>query len=127
MITVPSPASTRKNRFSCAGAAAAVVVLMGVSAPIAHAEPTTDAFLRALEDAGVSYSDPTTAASLGQSICPLLKEPGGSFARAAASVTDTNGISPDMAALFTTIAISMYCPSMVGSIMNGDLLGQFSL
>jgi hypothetical protein len=36
----------------------------------------------------------------------------------------TNGVSPGMANLFTSIAISMYCPSMMASLANGNWLGQ---
>jgi Protein of unknown function (DUF732) len=88
----------------------------------ARADAVSDAFLSALNNAGVNYNDPGNAVSLGQSICPLLAQPGGSFASAATSVAN-NGISPDMASLFTNIAISMYCPSMVASVANGNWLG----
>ena len=37
-------------------------------------------------------------------------------------VGDNNGINPDMAAFFTGIAISMYCPSMMTQIGNGTIL-----
>ena len=79
-----------------------------------------DAFLSALNNAGVNYGDPGSAVALGQSICPLLAQPGGSFAGAASNIAN-NGIPPNMAALFTSIAISMYCPSMVASMANGGL------
>jgi hypothetical protein len=42
------------------------------------------------------------------------------------STVSNNGISPDMAAFFTGIAISMYCPSMMSSIGNGTFLNQLS-
>ena len=51
----------------------------------------------------------------------MLVEPGKSFAQVASTVAD-NGISPDMAAFFTGIAISMYCPQMMASIGNGTFL-----
>jgi Protein of unknown function (DUF732) len=89
----------------------------------AHADITSDLFLSSLNNAGVGYNDPANAVELGQSICPMLSQPGGSFARAASSIAN-NGISPDMASLFTSIAISMYCPSMVSSFANGDWLNN---
>ena len=94
----------------------------GASAAPAHADSTTDAFLSALNNAGVGYDDPSSAVSLGQSICPMLAQPGGSFAGVASSMSGNNGMSPQMASLFTSIAISMYCPSMVASFANGDWL-----
>src|ERR1700681_1199292 len=67
----------------------------------AQADPVSDAFLGALNNAGVGYNDPGSTVALGQSICPMLAQPGGSFASAASSITGNNGISADMAGLFT--------------------------
>ena len=103
------------------GVATAVIV----AAP-AHADPTTDdSFLSALTNAGIGYNDPANTATLGQSICPMLVEPGKSMASVYSTVTN-NGINPDMAAFFTGIAISMYCPSAMSSIGNGTFLNQLS-
>ena len=41
----------------------------------------------------------------------------------ATTVAD-NGINPGMASFFTGIAISMYCPQMMGSIGNGTFLNH---
>lgn len=98
------------------GAVAAVVT----SAAPAQADSLTDSFLAALNNAGVPYGDPPDAVSLGQSVCPMLAQPGGTFARAASNVTGHSGMSADMAGMFTSIAISMYCPSMVSSIADGS-------
>ena len=94
----------------------------GLSAAPARADITYDPFLSALNNAGVGYNDPSTAVTLGQSVCPMLAQPGGSFASTASSMSGNNGISADMAGLFTSIAISMYCPSMMASFANGDWL-----
>ncbi len=98
-----------------------VLAAAGLGAAPAQADSIGDTFLSALNNAGVNYNDPGNAVSLGQSICPLLQQPGGTFAGAASSIAN-NGISPDMASMFTSIAISMYCPSMVSSLANGDWL-----
>ena len=110
-----------------------VIAAAGVSPPPAQADTVTAAQIlsskfkvSALNNARVGYSDPANAVQLGQSICPLLAQPGGSFARAASSIAN-NGISPEMAEPFTRIAISAYCPSMVSSIANGDLLNGGNL
>jgi hypothetical protein len=87
----------------------------------AHADTLSDTFLNALNNAGVAYNDPATAVSLGQSICPMLVQPGGNFATVASSLAGNNGISANMAGLFTTIAIGMYCPAMMSSIANGNM------
>ena len=80
----------------------------------------SDSFLSALSNAGVGYGDPANAVELGQSVCPMLSEPGGSFAKTASTLTGRDGIQADMAGLFTSIAISMYCPQVMANIANGD-------
>jgi hypothetical protein len=116
--------TSNSRRRSMAVRALAVSVGMITAASTlaapAQADPVGDAFLGALNNAGVGYNDPGSAVSLGQSICPMLAQPGGSFASAASSITGNNGISPQLAGLFTSIAISMYCPSMMASVANGD-------
>jgi hypothetical protein len=97
-----------------------VAAAVGLAAPAA-AEPIDTNFLNALTTAGIGYGDPASTEQLGQSICPMLVEPGKSLASVYSTVSN-NGINPDMAAFFTGIAISMYCPSMMSSIGNGTLL-----
>lgn len=98
-----------------------------LAAAPAQADTSNAAFLSALTNAGVGYGNPTDTAALGQSICPMLVEPGKNFASVVQTVRGGNsGISPDMAAFFTGIAISMYCPQMVSSIGDGTVLNQLS-
>ena len=104
-----------------------VITAAATSAAPAHADPVQDAFLNALNNAGVPYNDPGNAVSLGQSICPMLAQPGGNFATVASNMAGQNGLSANMAGLFTSIAISMYCPSMMTSLANGDLANAFQL
>jgi hypothetical protein len=98
---------------------------LALAAP-ASADPITDnSFLSALSNAGIGYNDPASTEQLGQSICPMLVEPGKSLASVYSTVSN-NGINPQMAAFFTGIAISMYCPSAMSSIGNGTFLNQLS-
>lgn len=99
---------------------AGVLTAAALWAAPAQADPIGDSFLAALTNAGVNYSDPGATQSLGQSICPMLAQPGGTFASVATSMAGSNGMSPQMAALFTSIAISMYCPTMMSSLANGN-------
>jgi len=109
--------ANRNLTVTFVGVATAVIV----AAPV-HADPTNDnSFLSALTNAGIGYNDPASTETLGQSICPMLVEPGKSMASIYSTVTN-NGINPDMAAFFTGIAISMYCPSMMQSLGNGTFL-----
>ena len=85
------------------------------------ANPNGDSFLNALNRAGIGYNDPANTEQLGQQVCPMLVEPGKSLASVYSRVSN-NGISPDMAAFFTGIAISMYCPQMMSGLGNGTFL-----
>ena len=104
--------------------ALSVGIVVAASAPPARADTVSDSFLSALTNSGVSVADPNMAVSMAQSICPMLVKPGGNFASIASQMGGTNGVSPGMANLFTSIAISMYCPSMMASLANGNWLGQ---
>ncbi len=101
-----------------------IVVAASAAPAPAHADAASDTFLSALTKSGVSVADPNMAVTMAQSICPLLAQPGGNFAAVASQMGGTNGVSPGMANLFTSIAISMYCPSMMASLANGNWLGQ---
>ncbi len=106
---------------------AGVITVVATSAAPAHADPSQDSFLNALTNAGVPYNDPGTAVSLGQSICPMLAQPGGNFATVASSMAGQNGLSAAMSGLFTSIAISMYCPSMMTNLANGNFANAFQI
>jgi hypothetical protein len=117
------------HRSTSRVAAVAIGVMAVAAAAIApaHADTNNDAFLNALGNAGVPYGDPNATAQLGQTICPILAKPGGNFAEAASSVSGGGGISPPLAGLFTTIAIQMYCPTMVNQMAAGDFSAIGSL
>ena len=117
---------TRINRANATAITAAVIAAGITLAPSASADPVNpnaDAFLNAINRANIPYADNNAdlTAQLGERVCPMLVEPGKSFAQVATTVAD-NGISPGMASFFTGIAISMYCPQMMGSIGNGTFL-----
>jgi hypothetical protein len=99
---------------------AAVLASGLVWAAPAQADTTDDAFLSALTDAGVGAADPADAAALGQQVCPMLAEPGQTAADVAAQVADAGGMSLGPATMFTGIAISLFCPTAVSSIANGE-------
>ncbi len=103
-------------------AAAGVVTVAAAFAAPAEADPATDdSFIDALNHAGIDFGEPGNAMAVGESICPMLTEPGGNFAEAAASVSH-RGLSPGMAKMFTTIAIQMYCPQEMANIASGNPL-----
>lgn len=97
-----------------------IAAAAAMTAP-AEASPIDDAFLGALQNAGVNYGDPGNAVAMGQSVCPMLARRGGTVAAAASSIRGSSGMSAGMADMFTTIAIQMYCPSMMASLENGKI------
>jgi hypothetical protein len=124
-------------RLSAALLAATTLTGALAAAGPAHADPASPfnpgdavnrSFLTALNNAGVSYSDPDAAVRLGQQVCPMLVEPGKNFASVATKLRgDRSVVSPDVAAFFAGIAISMYCPQMMSGIGDGTLLRMLAV
>jgi hypothetical protein len=102
-------------------AAALVTAAAAFTAP-AEADPADDDFIDALNHAGVEFGEPGNAMAVGQAICPMLAQPGGNFAAVAASVSH-RGMSPQMARMFTTIAIQVYCPQEIANLAGGNVHG----
>ncbi|WP_019349152.1 DUF732 domain-containing protein, partial [Mycolicibacterium conceptionense] len=59
-------------------------IAAGVIAAPAEADPIDSVFVDALSRAGVTAADPAQAVALGQSVCPMLAEPGQTAADVAA-------------------------------------------
>ncbi|WP_409427027.1 DUF732 domain-containing protein [Mycobacterium sp. SMC-11] len=112
--------------MSKAGAGAGLVGLIastGLAAP-AQASPVDTSFLSDLAGAGIPVADPAATAALGQSVCPMLTEPAGTAASVAAPVAGLGGgpsMSPQMAQLFTEIAVQIYCPQMLSQLASGQV------
>jgi hypothetical protein len=100
-------------------AAGLLTVAAAFAAP-AEADQTDDNFLDALNHAGVEFGEPGNAMAVGQSVCPMLAQPGGNVAAVVANVRH-KGMSPQMAKMFTTIAIQTYCPEEMANVANGNL------
>jgi hypothetical protein len=103
------------------GAGCLITAAAVFSAPV-EADPHDDDFIDALSHAGIEYGEPGNAMAVGQSICPMLAQPGGSFAAAASGVAQ-RGMSPQLAQMFTTIAIQTYCPEEMSNILGGNVSG----
>ena len=104
------------------GVGCLITVATAFSIP-GEADPNDDNFIDALSHAGIEYGEPGNAMAVGQSICPMLAAPGGSFAAAASGVA-RRGMSPQAARMFTTIAIRTYCPEELANLMGGNRSGQ---
>src|ERR1700722_4520046 len=106
-----------------AAVAGLLTVAAALGAPPAEADPNNDDnFIDALNHAGVDFGQPGNAMAVGESVCPMLAQPGGSFAGAVTSIR-RRGMSPKMAQVFTTIAIQSYCPDVMANLANGNMSG----
>jgi hypothetical protein len=92
----------------------------GVAAPI-RADMMGNAFLTALSNAGVSYSQPASTMALGRSVCPMVFEPNGTFDAISARMAEITGMPREAAAKFTIVAIATYCPALIGPLLPNRL------
>jgi hypothetical protein len=100
---------------------AALIAAASLSAAPAQADPTTDAFLNAVTGAGLGgTTDPSDLVAAGQSVCPMLSDPGQNAADVAAKVADSTGMSLGGANVFTGLAISFLCPRVIDSVAGGE-------
>lgn len=98
----------------------AVGAAVTVAAP-AQADDTADLFLSQLASAGLGGIDSGTAVQVGQSVCPMLAEPGQNLADVASDVSGAIGQDLGPSTMFTGIAISMFCPAAVSSLADGNM------
>ncbi len=106
--------------MTSAGLAAGLIAGAVALAAPAQADTTTDDFLSALGNAGITGVDPGQAVELGQSICPLLADRSQNTADIASTVADTLGRPLGPATMFTGIAVSFFCPRAVQDLANGN-------
>ena len=98
--------------------------VFGVSAAVAapiHADMLGNAFLNALNTAGIPYSQPAAAMALGRSVCPKVLAPGGTFEAVVTEIAEVNGMPRERAAGFTVVAIATYCPSLLSPLFPNKL------
>lgn len=91
-----------------------------LAAAPASADPADDLFLTAVDNAGVAVSNPGDAVALGQSVCPMLAQPGQTMADAASQVANAAGMPLGPATMFTGLAITAFCPGAVSALGNGE-------
>ena len=116
-LRVGGPAKALRFIAPTAGLAAAAATL---AAPI-RADMMGNAFLAALTNAGVSYTQPASTMAAGQSVCPMLVQPGGSFDSVVSKMAAGNGMSQKTAGIFTIVAIATYCPAMIAPLLPNRL------
>jgi hypothetical protein len=113
----------KRNRIAAIGSlvvSAGLMTAAAVGAAPAQADPSTDAFLDALTNAGLTGINPPDAIAVGQSVCPALVEPGQNLANVAAGVSNAIGQPLGPATMFTGLAIQIFCPGAVAGLINGQ-------
>lgn len=91
---------------------AGAVAVVGMAAP-AHADPSDDAFLAALNQAGITYQSPDKAIKAGQKVCDLANS-GTSQLDIIRDIRDLNpAFTMAKAAKFAQAAASAYCPELL--------------
>jgi hypothetical protein len=98
---------------------AGIVIAAVASPPPAHADPLNNTF----NNVGIGNNGPvsTALAGIGQSICPMLVQPGATFASVAAQMAGNNGLTPTIAGWITSMAIQSECPGVMTSLANGNV------
>ena len=104
---------------------AGFAAVLGVATP-AQADPGNSgrdaSFLAALNQAGITYQDPTVAVAVGKKACDLMDQ-GNPEVGVIKSVSSSNpGFTADGAAQFTMIAASAYCPQHMGQPLSQALV-----
>lgn len=117
VVTVNCATHVHPSVLRILGLIATLSALTAASPPTVRADMMGNAFLSALTNAGVSFSQPASTTALGQSVCPMLVEPGGSFDEVVAELVDGTGMTNHAAGVFTIIAIATYCPAVLASLM----------
>lgn len=93
---------------------AGVLVVIAVAAP-AHADPDDDAFLAALNQAGITFRDPDHAIKAGQKVCDLASS-GTSQLDIVRDIRDLNpAFTMASAAKFAKAAAGIYCPELLST------------
>lgn len=95
-----------------------VIAVVGMAIP-AHADSDDDAFLAALNKAGITYSSPDRATKAGQKVCDLAN----SGTTELDIVRDVHELNPAFtaakSALFVQAAASVYCPDRLSTSDGG--------
>ncbi|CAM3326329.1 DUF732 domain-containing protein [Mycobacterium colombiense] len=93
---------------------AGAVAFAGLALP-AHADSDDDAFLAALNKAGITYQNPDRAIKAGQKVCDLAN----SGTTELDIIRDVHDLNPAFttakAALFVQAAASVYCPDRLSA------------
>jgi hypothetical protein len=127
---------TGRNQFGTVDVIAAsvvvfrpVIVSVGIViaavtwATPAHADGIGDLISPVLNTVGIGNNGPVSSAiaQIGQSICPMLVQPGSNFASTATNMSGNGGLASPIAGFLAGQAIQSQCPAFMTSISNGSM------
>jgi hypothetical protein len=87
----------------------ALLSLVGVAAPSAHADAIDDTFLSALKSKGINVASPQTAIIAGHEVCDEL-DLGRQPSDVANDVTKNSNLDGYHAGFFVGVSIAAFCP-----------------
>jgi len=87
----------------------ALLSLVGVAAPTAHADAVDDTFLSALKAKGINFASPQAAIVAGHEVCDEL-DLGRTQVQVATDVTKNSNLDGYHAGYFVGLAVRTYCP-----------------
>ena len=87
----------------------ALLSLVGVAAPTAHADAVDDTFLSALKAKGINFASPQAAIVAGHEVCDELGL-GRTLAQVATDVTKNSNLDGYHAGYFVGLSVAAYCP-----------------
>ncbi len=93
------------------------VVGLGVVAVMAAAPAQADSGDEPIQPGSISGA----VEDFGQSLCPMLVEPGSSLATAVSEMQGNSGLAPTLTGMIAGLAIQTQCPSFMTRVANGDL------
>ena len=110
--------STRKASTMKTAAAGVYTLIAGaliaagslIAAAPASAGPNDDAFVNALDGAGIPYKSPQDAVKMAKQVCSLLGPGGQGLQEAASYLNSEAGFSQDQMMAFGSAAVAVYCP-----------------
>jgi len=102
--------------------AVGIITAGATSLPMAHADPPPGG---PPNNIGFGNNGPTSnaLAGMGQSICPMLVQPGATVASIASQLSGSTGLPPGLVGLAASMAIQMGCPGFMNSLANGQIPG----
>jgi hypothetical protein len=127
---------TGRNQFGTVDVIAAsvvvfrpVIVSVGIViaavtwATPAHADGIGDLISPVLNTVGIGNNGPVSSAiaQIGQSICPMLVQPGSNFASTATNMSGNGGLASPIAGFLAGQAIQSQCPAFMTAISNGTM------